>query len=212
MEIVRDPEGLSIGTCVSYHSILSLTIQRLLSTLDPVPDSHYPFKVKISDGLDGSGCHQTYNQQSNNSVLSTKTFILFGFKVQSITDTLANDVLYNRSPNSPFCFRPVALIALIEEYSSVKLIMDTIVNPQTDHIIQDGLSLIGSHAQVEIVRSLFDTKMAGLLDGAGEASCHLRTATDSQIKSLEWAHPGFPINRLISDAHNFLKRLMKKIT
>ena len=72
MEIVRDPEGLSIGTSVSYHSILSLTIQRLLSTLDPVPDSHYPLKVKISDGLGGSGCHQTYNQQSNSSLLSTK--------------------------------------------------------------------------------------------------------------------------------------------
>ncbi|KAI6661739.1 hypothetical protein LOD99_9874 [Oopsacas minuta] len=46
MEIVRDPEVLSIGTCVSYHSILSLTIQRLLSTLDPVPDSHYPLKLR----------------------------------------------------------------------------------------------------------------------------------------------------------------------
>ncbi|KAI6648100.1 hypothetical protein LOD99_11909 [Oopsacas minuta] len=207
MEIVRDPEALSIGTCVSYHSILSLTIQRLLSTLDPVPDSHYPLKIKISDGLDGSGCHQTYNQQSNNSALSTKTFILFGFKVISITDTLGNDVFYNSSPNSPFCFRPVALIALKEDYSSVKLIMNTIVNPQTDHIIQDGLSLIGGHAQVEIVRSLFDTKMAGLLDGAGGASCHLCTATDSQIKSLEWAHSGFPINRLISDARQLFEEV-----
>ncbi|KAI6658323.1 hypothetical protein LOD99_15592 [Oopsacas minuta] len=67
--------------------------------------------------------------------------------------TLGNDVFYNSTPNSPFCFRPVTLIALKEEYSSVKLIMNTIVNPQTDHIIQDGLSHIGGHAQVEIVRS-----------------------------------------------------------
>ena len=64
LEIVRDPEGLSIGTCVSYHSILSLTIQRLLLTLDLVSDSHYLLIVKISDGLDGSGSHQIYNQQS----------------------------------------------------------------------------------------------------------------------------------------------------
>ncbi|KAI6661430.1 hypothetical protein LOD99_13302 [Oopsacas minuta] len=28
----------------AFHSILGLTIQHLLSTLDPVPDSHYPLK------------------------------------------------------------------------------------------------------------------------------------------------------------------------
>ncbi|KAI6659651.1 hypothetical protein LOD99_14574 [Oopsacas minuta] len=120
-------------------------LKRILK--DPVPDSHYSLRIKISDGLDGSDCHQTYNQQSNNSVLSTNTLILFGFKAISITGTLGNDVFYNSSPNSPFCFRPVALIALKEEHSNIKLIMNTIVNPQTDHIIQDGLSLIGDHAQ-----------------------------------------------------------------
>ncbi|KAI6651140.1 hypothetical protein LOD99_5491 [Oopsacas minuta] len=104
-----------------------------------------------------------------------------------LKDTLGNDMFYNSSPNSPFCFRPVALITLKEEYSNVKLIMNTIVNPQTDHIIQDGLSFIGGHTQFEIIRFLFDTKMAGLLDGAGVPSCHLCTATDSQITSLEWA-------------------------
>ena len=85
--------------------------------------------------------------------------------------------------------------------------MDTIVNPQTEHIIQDGLSLIGGHAQVEIMRSLFDTKMAGLLDGAGGASCHLYTATNGQIKSLEWVHCGFPINRFISDARQLFEEV-----
>ena len=135
LEIVRDPEGSSIGTCVSDHSFLCLTIQRLLLTLDPVSDSHYPLKVKISDVLDGSGSHQIYNQQSNNPGLTPKTFILFGFKVLSITDTLGNDLFYNSSPNSPYCFRPGALIALKEHYYSVKLIIDAIVNPQTEHII-----------------------------------------------------------------------------
>ena len=85
--------------------------------------------------------------------------------------------------------------------------MDTIVNSQIHHIIQDGLSLIGGHAQVDIVRSLFDTKMAGLLDGAGGASYHLCTATDSQIKSLEWAHSGFSINTLISDARQLFEEV-----
>ncbi|KAI6646959.1 hypothetical protein LOD99_9057 [Oopsacas minuta] len=61
--------------------------------------------------------------------------------------------------------------------------MNTIVNPQTDHIIQDGLSLIGGHAQVDIVRSLFDNK------------------------SLEWAHSGFPINTLTSDARKLFEKV-----
>ena len=49
----------------------------------------------------------------------------------------------------------------IEEYNNVKFIMDTIVNFQTDLILENGFSLIGGHVQVEIVRSLFDTKMMG---------------------------------------------------
>ncbi|KAI6646912.1 hypothetical protein LOD99_9104 [Oopsacas minuta] len=72
--------------------------------------------------------------------------------------------------------------------------MDKIVNPQTDQILVNRLSLIGGHVQVDIVRSLFDTKMAGLLDGAGGASCHLCTASDEEIKSIDWIRSGFPIN------------------
>ena len=45
---------------------------------------------------------------------------------------------------------------------------------------------------------LLHTKMAGLLDGDGGASCHLFTATDSQIMRLEWFSCGFPTNRLIT--------------
>ena len=37
IEIVRDSEGFSIGTCVAYHSILKLTVERLVSTLEPIP-------------------------------------------------------------------------------------------------------------------------------------------------------------------------------
>ncbi|KAI6651838.1 hypothetical protein LOD99_4717 [Oopsacas minuta] len=168
--------------------------------LVPISISQYPLTVKISDGLDGSGSHCTYNQQNNNPAFSAKSFILLGFKILSIADTLGNDVFYNHSPNSPFCFRPVALIALKEDYNNVHFIMDKIVNPQTDQILVNGLSLIGGHVQVNNVRSLFDTTMAGLLDGVGGASCHLCTASDEEINSIDWVRSGFPINRLISDA------------
>ena len=79
--------------------------------------------------------------------------------------------------------------------------MDTLINPETDHIMKDGFTLGGGQINVKIVRSLFDTKMAGLLDGARGASCHLCNATESQIKSLEWVESGFPINRCVNDAH-----------
>ena len=49
--------------------------------------------------------------------------------------------------------------------------------------------------------------MAGLLDGACGASCHLCTTTDSHIKSLEWPRSGFLINRLISDARQLFEEV-----
>ena len=49
--------------------------------------------------------------------------------------------------------------------------------------------------------------MAGLLDGAGGASCHLCTATESQIKSLEWVESGFWINRFVKAAHEIFSEV-----
>ena len=85
--------------------------------------------------------------------------------------------------------------------------METLINPETDHIMEDGFNLGGGQINVKIIRSLFDTKMAGLLDGAGGASCHLCTATESQIKSLEWVESGFPINRFVTDAHEIFSEV-----
>ena len=47
---------------------------------------------------------------------------------------------------------------------------------------------------------MFDGKMAGILSGAGGASCQLCTATHDQVKDRELVIQGFPINRHISDA------------
>ena len=49
----------------------------------------------MSDGLDGSGCHRVYQQAGPNPDLSTKNFILFGFKVNSIFSKEDNS--YNNS-------------------------------------------------------------------------------------------------------------------
>ena len=149
MRIVQNPEGFSVGIAISYHSILSLTIQRTLENLDPISDTQYPLNVTISDGLDGSGTHRIYNQINSNPDLSTKSFILFGFKVLTITDTSHNQLFFNKFPNSPFSFRPLALIALKEDYGNVKFIMETLINPETDHIMEDGFNLGGGQINVK---------------------------------------------------------------
>ncbi|KAI6658785.1 hypothetical protein LOD99_15110 [Oopsacas minuta] len=138
---------------------------------------------------------------TNPEGLDTHSIILFGFKILSITDNTGFSLYVNTSPNSPFSFRAVCLIALKENHENVKFIMDTLVNPATKLIVEQGIAVENRHINVEIIRSIFDTKMAGLLDEAGDASCHLCTATGNEINSLECARSGFPINRYITDAN-----------
>ena len=65
----------------------------------------------ISDGFDGSGCHKIYNQFGRIPKFNSKNFILFGFKVFSVLDLSGTTVWSNDIPNSPFCVRPIVLLA-----------------------------------------------------------------------------------------------------
>ena len=56
---------------------------------------------------------------------------------------------------------------------------------------------------MRIERTMFDTNMAGILDGAGGAACHLCTATKAQLKDKHLIQHGFPINRSIQLAREF---------
>ena len=49
--------------------------------------------------------------------------------------------------------------------------------------------------------------MAGLLHGAGGASCHLCTARNLQIYSVDWVNASFPINRFILDVHKLFNEI-----
>ena len=62
--------------------------------------------------------------------------------------------------------------------------MDSIINPETKRITEEGISMCEGEIDIEVFRSMFDTKIARLLDGTWGASEHLCTAIDSQIKSL----------------------------
>ena len=49
--------------------------------------------------------------------------------------------------------------------------MNEWINPQTSIIENSGLGISGSHVNVMIIRSLFDSKMSAILSGAGGDSC-----------------------------------------
>ncbi|KAI6648319.1 hypothetical protein LOD99_12128 [Oopsacas minuta] len=195
---------------ISYTRLLTHTVERIVSNLSP-DTLVYPLKVRVSDGLDGSGCHRVYQQAISNPDLSTKTFILFGFKVNSIIN--ANDhILWKpHHPNSPFCTRPVALLALPENEESVKFLMDSLINNETSTIEESGLCLHNGNAEVKIIRSHFDTKMAKILSGAGGANCQMCTATFQQIHDISIVQNGFPINRTIRDARDVFDEVDEEV-
>ena len=47
-------------------------------------ETQFPLSIKISDGLDGSGSHQVYNQFQESPSINTKNLLLFAFKIISI--------------------------------------------------------------------------------------------------------------------------------
>ena len=58
-----------------------------------------------------------------------------------------------------FSMRPITIVALQESEENVRYIMDSVINTETSIIEETGLDLTRGKAQVEIIRSQFDTKM-----------------------------------------------------
>ena len=199
-----------VGIGVSYYKLLTHTLNRIL-TVSGNEVSGSTLKIRISDGLDGSGCHRVYQQVTHPNV-STKSFILFGFKVISISTTENKIIWKNPLPNSPFSIRPVAILALQENEDNIKYLMETLINKESTHITEQGVELTCGLGKVEIQRSQLDGKMAKILSGAGGACCQFCTATFKQIHDPDIVKDGFPINRSITDAKVilYLKRLTKR--
>ena len=155
---------------------------------------NYPLTALLSDGLDVSGSHKVYNQVQNHPDLSTKSFLLFAFKVLQFKDPLGNTLWTNPCPNS-LSHRPIALLALGESEDNVKLLMKSTVNPQTRSLKFNGMErLLWTSQGVCLTQKcqLF------LMDQA--ASCHLCTSTRDQLKDIDIIKKGFPINRSIESA------------
>ena len=194
--------NVTVGVRLPYQDILRQTISRLIGTLPNINQNQFPLSVKISDGLDGSGSHQIYNhvQATELENFNTKNFILFAFKIISIKDFSDDQIWVNTIPNSHFQIRPVVLISMKENEENVRFLMHSYINPETAEIEQNGIELPQGHVKVNIVRSMFDGKMSGILTGAGGARCQLCTASFKEIHDKDMVSSGFPINRTISAA------------
>ena len=53
-----------VGVAISYRLLLTYTIKRLLTLKIDTKETDYPLCIRISDGLDGSGCHRIINRQN----------------------------------------------------------------------------------------------------------------------------------------------------
>ena len=84
LELVCIKSHCVIGIRIPDGRILQQTVSRLLGTLPKLAADRFPLSVKISDGLDGSGSHQIFNQLQHSPSLSSENFLLFAFKIISL--------------------------------------------------------------------------------------------------------------------------------
>ena len=130
-----------------------------------------------------------------------KNFILFGFKVLTITD-----LYYNKFSNFPFSLRPVALIALKEDYGHVKFIMKTLINPETERIMENGCTLCGGYVSVEIIRSLFTLRWLVSWMAQEALQVIFVQRLTPKLRVLNGLNLASPINRFITDRRQSLMK------
>ena len=199
LKFVTSSLNQPIGITIPYRDILATTVHQLIEFDESLQNASYPINVTVVDGLDGSGSHRIYNQLQDHPDISTKSFLLFCFRIVYIKDSAKKIIWKNPVPNSPFAVRPLSLFAVPENENNVRFLMDRI-NVETEYIQANGFQLPQGKCDVRIERAMFDTKMAGILDGAGGAACHLCTATREQWTDKHLIQHGFPINRSIQQA------------
>ena len=78
---------IPIGERISYTRVLFRTVEHSVMNLN-VDNQDFPLKVKMFDGVDGSGNHRLYQQTRE----LAKSFLLFEFKFFAILIT-NNDIL-----------------------------------------------------------------------------------------------------------------------
>ena len=127
--IIRD---FPIGVGISYSKILSHTVNRIVQSSIPTheitPNCLSEFRMDLMALVGIASISRSHPD------MSTKNFILFGFKLLSISNNYGTEVWKNHVPNSPFSIRPITLIAQQENEENVKYLMNTVINDETDRI------------------------------------------------------------------------------
>ena len=146
-----------------------MTFKRTLELVDDIklPPSGSTLKVKIKDGVNGSGSHSIY-QQSNN--VDTHNMILFMFCLLEIYAIESNSLLYvEQQPNSPHSMRPLFIVMgkeLLSNLENVKIAFN-----QRSLLMNFDLEFKNNtyKIQIDARMTMIDGKMRSTISGLGGA-------------------------------------------
>ena len=162
-----------IGVKYNYNEAIKKTIERTLDTVDAInlPPSGSTLKVRIKDGVDGSGSHSIYNQLNN---ADTHNMILYMFCILDIIDVQTNSMVFiEQQPNSPDAMRPLFIMMGKESLANLESVKDAF-NQRILNI--EFVLIFRNHVYniiIEANMSMIDGKMRSLLSGLGGAFCML---------------------------------------
>lgn len=126
-------------------------------SLHPVEGNIFPLTFTVSDGSDGSGTHQVYNQLQETPQFNCKIFY-FTHSNPFVFEIVAILMFGAIRPNFQYQKRLVALLAAKENEEHVRHLMDTYINPFVSELLENGISLPEGQGD-KVVRSMFDSKM-----------------------------------------------------
>ena len=95
----------NIGVKYDYVEALKITFSRTLETIEELPPTGSTLKIRIKDGVDGSGSHSIYHQVNN---ANTHNMIMYMFCLLDIVNTQTSSVIFSEKvSNSPHSMRPI---------------------------------------------------------------------------------------------------------
>ena len=128
-------------------------------------------KIKIKDGVDGSGSYALY-QQANN--VNTNNMIMYMFCLLEIVDNQTNAIIFKEKlSNSPHAMRPIFITMGKETISNLINVKEAFSkrNSNAEFVVQ--FKHYAYNIQIEAQMTLIDGKMRALLSGLGGAYCLL---------------------------------------
>ena len=160
LKFVTSSLSQPIGIKIPCKGILATTVHQLIEFDESLQNASYPINVTVVDGLDGSGSHRIYNQLQDHPDISTKSFLLFCFRIVYIKDSAKKIIWKNPVPNSPFAVRPFSSFA-VSKNENVCFQIERI-NVETEYIQADSFQLPQGNFHMRIERVMFNTKMSGI--------------------------------------------------